>query len=147
EELLYKTEDLPQSTSSTGAPVLHAPRGPGPPPPPELCRPHRAVRRPGRSPLVRRDRPVGRQRPQHTLARLGARTADPALAVRRPPSPDTIRRVLIALPPTHLTTLACAEDLSVLIVKKMRKKASHIFTDSSLFYPSCLPVFEDIDEI
>ncbi|GAA1081977.1 hypothetical protein GCM10009605_19660 [Nocardiopsis composta] len=90
---------------------------------------------------------MGRQRPQHTLARLGARTADPALAVRRPPSPDTIRRVLIALPPTHLTTLACAEDLSVLIVKKMRKKASHIFTDSSLFYPSCLPVFEDIDEI
>ncbi|MBB6174258.1 putative transposase YbfD/YdcC [Nocardiopsis mwathae] len=54
--------------------------------------------------------------PQHTLARLGARTTHPALAVRQPPSADTIRRVLIALPPAHLTALNCDDDLSVLIV-------------------------------
>lgn len=54
--------------------------------------------------------------PQDTLARLGARTTTPALGERRAPSTDTIRRVLIALPPAQLTALTCAEDLSVLIV-------------------------------
>ncbi|MDE3721784.1 Scr1 family TA system antitoxin-like transcriptional regulator [Nocardiopsis sp. N85] len=41
--------------------------------------------------------------PQHTLTRLGARIACPALGIRRPPSSATIRRVLTGLDPGALT--------------------------------------------
>ncbi len=46
--------------------------------------------------------------PQHTLARLGARTTAPSAA--------TIRRVLTSLDPTALTRMTTAADLAVLII-------------------------------
>lgn len=54
--------------------------------------------------------------PQHTLARLGARTTCPELGVRTAPSAATIRRVLTSLDPTALTRMATADDLAVLII-------------------------------
>jgi hypothetical protein len=53
---------------------------------------------------------------QHTLARLGARTIQPALGVRQALSPATIRRVLTSLDLGALTQMTTAADLAVLIV-------------------------------
>ncbi|SIO85096.1 hypothetical protein BQ8420_05235 [Nocardiopsis sp. JB363] len=53
--------------------------------------------------------------PQHTLARLGARTTCPELGVRTAPSTATIRRVLTSLDPTALTRMTTTADLAVLI--------------------------------
>lgn len=72
--------------------------------------------------------------PQHTLARLGARTTCPALGIRRPPSPATIRRVLTGLDPGALTRMITAADLAVLVVdgkcvrgsRTRRDKAVHL---------------------
>lgn len=54
--------------------------------------------------------------PQHTLARLGARTVCPALGTRRAPSTDTIRRVLTRLDPARLTAPGTAEGAPFLAV-------------------------------
>lgn len=54
--------------------------------------------------------------PQHTLARLGARTTCPELGMRTAPSAATIRRVLTSLDPATLNRMTTAADLAVLII-------------------------------
>lgn len=54
--------------------------------------------------------------PQHTLARLGARTTCPEFGARTAPSAATIRRVLTSLDPAALTRMTTAADLAVLIL-------------------------------
>ncbi len=61
--------------------------------------------------------------PQHTLARLGARTTCPELAARTAPSTATIRRVLTSLDPTALTRMTTAADLAVHLLAAMTPRA------------------------
>lgn len=63
--------------------------------------------------------------PQHTLARLDARLAQPALGLRQAPSPATIRRVLSSTDPALLTQMSTAADLAVLIVDGKSARGSH----------------------